>query len=84
MFDGDMESMPFIDVVNSTMLALPVTFDPASDTTLETGIRTHGIDSVSTSLLLTSTPIGGQSPVTPVRLERSSFIPFWGGGSAPA
>jgi hypothetical protein len=48
MFDGDMESMPFIDVVNFTMLALPVTFDPACDTILETDIKIHGTDSVST------------------------------------
>ena len=48
MFDGDTESMPFIGEGNSTTLAWPVTFDPASDTTLGTDIRTHGTDSVST------------------------------------
>jgi hypothetical protein len=37
--------MPFIGEGNSTMWALPVTFDPVLDTTLGTGIRTHGTDS---------------------------------------
>jgi hypothetical protein len=31
MFDGDTGSMPFIGEGNSTTLAWPVTFDPASD-----------------------------------------------------
>ncbi len=46
--DGDMESMPFIGAENSTTLAWLVTFDPALGIILETDIRTHGIDSVST------------------------------------
>ncbi len=50
MFDGGMESTPFIGEGKSTMSAWPATFDLGSHVILETGIRTHGTGSVFTWL----------------------------------